>query len=179
MTKEARLYGSSLYELASDEGLSDEMMQQTALLRDIFSENPDYISLLQEPAIDFKERVGLIDAAFGGKVHTYLTNFIKLLCERGYMHEFGDCMEAFQEHYYADHNITRAFVTSAVALSGAQEAALLERLERISGKQVVIVKKVDPQLLGGIRVEMDGKMMDGTLSSRMTGLKRSLRELTL
>ena len=179
MTKEARLYGSSLYELASDEGLSDEMMEQAVMLRDIFSENPEYISLLQEPAIDFDERMGLVDAAFGGQVHPYLTNFIKLLCERGYMHQFGDCMETFQEHYYADHHITRAFVTSAVALSEAQEKALKEKLEKASGKQVIIIKKVDPQLMGGIRIEMDGKALDGTISSRMNGLARSLKEISL
>ncbi len=179
MTKEARLYGSSLYELASDEGLSDELMQQAAQVREIFSENPDYISLLQEPAVDLKERAGLIDEALRGQVHPYLINFIKLLCEKGYMREFGDCVEAFEEHYYADHNITRAYVTSAVALSEAQEAALLSKLEKTSGKKVIMIKKVDPKLLGGIRVEMDGKALDGTLSSRISGIARSLKELTL
>ena len=179
MTKEARLYGSSLYELASEEGLSDEMMEQAVMLRQIFGENPGYIGLLQEPAIDFEERMGLVDAAFGQQVHPYLTNFIKLLCERGYMKQFGDCMEAFQEHYDADHGITRALVTSAVALSAGQKEALLKKLEASSGKKVVMIEKVDPQLIGGIRVEIDGRAMDGTLASRMAGISRSLKEITL
>ena len=123
--------------------------------------------------------MGLIDAAFGSQAHPYLTNFIKLLCERGYMKQFGDCMEAFQEHYYADHGITRAQVTSAVALSDAQREALLGKLESVSGKKVVMTETVDPQLIGGIRVEIDGKAMDGTLSSRLSGISRSLKEVTL
>lgn len=179
MTKEARLYGSSLYELASDEGLSDELMDQVTQIRALFSENPEYTALLQEPAIDFEERMGLIDAAFGSQAHPYLTNFIKLLCERGYLKQFGDCAQTFTEKYYADHDITRAVVTSAVALSDAQSSALLKKLEKMSGKKVVMTQQVDPQLIGGIRVEIDGKALDGTLSSRISGISRSLKEVTL
>ena len=179
MTKEARLYGSSLYELASEEGVSDEMMQQAATLRQVFAENPAYIALLQEPAINFDERMGLLDTAFGEQVHPYLMNFIKLLCERGYMRQFGDCVEAFTQLYDADHDVTRALVTSAVELTSKQKEALQKKLEGISGKQVVMQTQVDPRLIGGIRVEIDGKALDGTLSTRLSGISRSLKEVTL
>lgn len=54
-------------------------------------------------------------------------------------------------------------VTSAVALSDSQMEALKARLEKISGKQISLIQKTDASVLGGLRVELDGKQLDGTV----------------
>ena len=83
MTKTARLYGGSLYDLASEEKLTEEMLEQLDMVRALFKEEPSYLRLLAEPSIPKTERVGLIHTAFEGKIHVYLLNFLKLLCENG------------------------------------------------------------------------------------------------
>lgn len=177
MTQTARLYGGSLYDLAVEERLADTIWEQMKEIRTIFRENPDYVKLLSEPSIPKEERIGLIENAFGEQAERYLVNFIKLLCERSLLGEYAGCCEEFTRRYHADHGIAEAVVTSAVALSEEQKTALKDKLEKISGKQVVLIQKVEPSVLAGLRVELEGKLLDGTVESRLSGLSRKLSEI--
>ena len=87
MTERAGVYGGSLYDLAAEEGLTASVKEQMLQIRDIFRENPDYLKLLNEPAIKKTERTKLIDEAFGDGIEPYLKNFLKLLCEKGIFNE--------------------------------------------------------------------------------------------
>ncbi len=177
MTQTARVYGGSLYDLAAEEQLTDHIKQQMAQILQLFRENPDYIRLLSEPSIPSKERTGLIDKAFGGQAEKYLVSFLKLLCERNILAEFAGCCEEFTRRYNVDHNIEEATVTSATELSADQMTALKEKLEKISGKQINLIQRIDRTVLGGLRVELEGKQLDGTVQGRLSGISRKLNEV--
>ena len=68
-------------------------------------------------------------------------------------------------------------VTTAVALTEEQAQALKERLEKISGKTVLLTQKTDSTVLGGIRVELEGKQLDGTVQERLSSLKKKVTEI--
>lgn len=176
MTKTAKIYGDSLYDLAAEEKLTEEILPQMEQVAVLFKENPDYLTLLSEPSIPKTERVGLLDKAFEGQLSLYLLNFLKLLCESGMLREYRDSCRQFKARYNEDHNIAEAVVTTAVALTEAQAQALKERLEKISGKTVLLTQKTDSTVLGGIRVELEGKQLDGTVQERLSSLKKKLRK---
>lgn len=177
MTKTARLYGGSLYDLAAEEQLSGIIMEQMMEIRQLFRENPDYVKLLGEPSIPQGERIELIEKAFGAQAERYLVNFIKVLCERNLLGDFSGCCEEFTRRFNADNGISEATVISAVALSEAQMAALKEKLEKISGKKISLVQKIDKSVMAGLLVEIEGKQLDGTLQSRITGISKKLNEI--
>lgn len=177
MTQTARLYGGSLYDLAAEEQLTDTVMQQMKEVRTLFRENPDYLRLLGEPSIPKEERTKLIEEAFGSQAERYFVNFIKLLCERNLLGEYAGCCEEFTRRYNADNNIAEAVVTSAVALSESQMEALKARLEKLSGKQVSLIQKTDSSVVAGLRVEIEGKQLDGTVQSRLSGISKKLNEI--
>lgn len=179
MTQTARLYGGSLYELAAEEKLTDTIMEQMLEIRKIFRENPDYVRLLSEPSLPKKERTGLVEEAFGAQAERYLVNFIKLLCERNILMEYAGCCEEFVRRYNADHNIAEAVVTSAVTLSDDQMKALKEKLEKISGKKISLAQRKDASVVAGLRVELEGKLLDGTVQSRLSGISRRMKETVL
>ena len=177
MTQTARLYGGSLYELAAEEKLTDVILKQMLQIRDLFVENPDYVRLLQEPAIPFEERKGLIESAFGSQAERYLVNFIKLLCERGLLGDFVGCCKEFTRRYNAEHGIIEAVVTSAVLLSDEQMNALKDKREKMSGKHIFLTQKVDTSVVAGLHVEMEGRQLDGTVKGRLSGISKKLSEI--
>ena len=177
MTKTAKIYGDSLYDLAAEEKLTEEILPQMEQVAVLFKENPDYLTLLSEPSIPKTERVGLLDKAFEGQLSLYLLNFLKLLCESGMLREYRDSCRQFKARSNEDHNIAEAVVTTAVALTEAQAQALKERLEKISGKTVLLTQKTDSTVLGGIRVELEGKQLDGTVQERLSSLKKKVTEI--
>jgi len=176
MTERAGIYGGSLYDLAAEENLTETIKDQLLELKTIFRENPEYLRLLKEPAIKKAERLDLIDKALGESCEKYLINFIKILCERGLLGEFEGCCDTFVKRFNADHNIAEAVVTSAVKLNEAQLAALKSKLEARSGKSVSLIQKLDPKVLAGIKVELEGVQLDGTLSGRLSDISRKLDE---
>ena len=165
------------YELAAGEGLADVLLEQIGEVRKIFRQNPDYVRLLAEPSIPKKERTELIEAAFGSQAERYLLNFLKLLCERGILNEYAGCCDEFVRRYNADHNIAEAAVTSAVKLSGEQMSALQKKLEQLTGKQIRLTQITDASVLGGLRVELEGRQLDGTVKGRLSGISRKLNEV--
>lgn len=96
MTKTAKIYGDSLYDLAAEEKLTEEILPQMEQVAVLFKENPDYLTLLSEPSIPKTERVGLLDKAFEGQLSLYLLNFLKLLCESGMLREYRDSCRQFK-----------------------------------------------------------------------------------
>ena len=68
-------------------------------------------------------------------------------------------------------------VTSAVALTKEQEQALTAKLEQVSGKKVSLSVKVDPSVVAGLRVEMEGKQLDGTVAGRIADISRKIGEV--
>ena len=179
MTERAGIYGGSLYDLAAEENLTATIKDQLLGLKAIFRENPEYLRLLSEPAIKKAERLDLIDKAFGGSCEKYLINFIKLLCERSLLGEFEGCCDTFVKRFNADNNIAEAVVTSAVKLNDTQLEALKAKLEARSGKTVSLTQKLDPKVLAGIKVELEGVQLDGTVSGRLSGIAKKLDEAVL
>ena len=175
MTGLANEYGEGLYELARDEELRPQLHQQLAEIRALLEKQPDYIRLLCSRAIERDARLQVVEDAFAGKAHPYLVNFMKLLVEKEHFDAFIDCCRWFHQRYNEDYGIVEARVTSAVALSDADQAALTAKLEQIAGRKVALITAVDASLIGGIRVEMDGRRYDNTIQNRLGRLKYSLQ----
>ena len=179
MTRTGDLYGQSLYDLALSENLTDNILSQMETVKGIFDDNPDYVTLLSEPSIPKKERIRLLDEAFTNSLEEYLLNFIKILVEKDLLRQFPACLKRFRTSYNKDHGIADALVTSAVDLSESQKEALKKKLESISGKKIQLKQKTDPSVLGGIRVELEGKLYDGTVERRLSELRRKVDETVL
>ena len=176
MTHFAREYGNALFELATEEGIAQEMEQQLQMLVACFREQPEYIALLDARNIEIEKRRAMLDEAFSGRVHAYLLNYLKLLTERGAMRLFGECADFFRMRYNDAYGIAEAYITSASQLDESQQAALKAKLEKISGKQVVLHLKVDASLIGGLRVDLEGRRYDNSIRTRLDRMRRSLTE---
>ena len=177
MTTAWGLYGQSLYDLAVEEKADEQIMEELEAVRGILAQNPDYVTLLSEPSVPVKTRTQLLDEAFGGQIHPYLLNFLKILVEKAMLRGFSTCCSAYRKSYNRDHGISEATVVSAVPLSDEQAKALLTKLEKISGKKVELKLVVDPTVLAGIRVEIEGRQLDGTVQSRLSGISRRLNDI--
>lgn len=179
MTGAGDIYGKSMYDLAVSEKLEDELLTQLKAVADIFRDNPDYVTLLSEPSIPKATRIGLVDEAFAEGTHEYVRNFIKVLLERGLLRQFSSCVRKYESSYNKEHGIAEAVVTSAVRLSDEEASKLVKKLCEMSGRKVVLTQKVDPAVLGGLKVELEGKLMDGTVSGRLSELRKRVKDTVL
>ena len=179
MTETAKMYGGSLYDLAAEEGLETRILGELDEVQQLLKQNPDYLRLLSTPSIPKKERCGLLDEALRGQVHLYVLNFLKILCEKGTLRELPGCARAYRVRYNQAHGILEAAATTAVAMTEQQVKSLHEKLEKLTGKTIDLKTKVDPAVLGGIRLDIEGTELDGTVQNRLASLRRSIAGITV
>ena len=179
MTETAKMYGGSLYDLAAEEGLETRILGELDEVQQLLKQNPDYLRLLSTPSIPKKERCGLLDEALRGQVHLYVLNFLKILCEKGTLRELSGCARAYRIRYNQAHGILEATAISAVPLTEQQRAALYAKLESLTGKTIDLKTKVDAKVLGGIRLDIEGTELDGTVQNRLASLRRDIAAVTL
>ena len=179
MTETAKMYGGSLYDLAAEEGLETRILGELDEVQQLLKQNPDYLRLLSTPSIPKKERCGLLDEALRGQVHLYVLNFMKLLCEKGALRELPGCARAYRLRYNEAHGILEATAVSAVPLTAEQTGRLHEKLEKVTGRHIDLKTKVEPKVLGGIRLDIEGTELDGTVQNRLVSLRRDIAAVTL
>ena len=179
MTEVGSVYGESLYELAKEESLAQQIGEALAVLQASFRQEPDFIRLLSSPNLTKAERCQILDDSFRGKVHIYVLNFLKILTEKGYMRHFSDCRKAYEESYNRDNGILPVTAFTAVPLSSDQADKLTDKLSRITGKQVKLHSRIDPTVLGGVRLDYDGKRLDDTVSHRLDSIRDLLKNTVL
>lgn len=179
MTEVAVNYAQALYSLAKDEGIDADILQELTSLQIAFAQEPSFIDLLASSNLSKDQRRSIIDESFGGKVHVYVLNFLKLLTEKHRIRHFDDCCKVYKNQYNADHGIISVLAVTAVALTPAQAEKLKNKLEQTTGKTVELNNKVDPTCIGGVRLDYEGKSIDGTLQNRMADLSNLLKNTVL
>ena len=150
MMKIGSVYGEALYELAKEENLSADIGAQLKVLKASFQQEADFLKLLSTPSLTKAERCQILDDSFRGQVHPYLLNFMKILTEKGYMRYFSDCANAYMNRYNQDNGILPVTAVTAVALSAEQTEKLTAKLNKITGKHVELINRIDPSCLGGV-----------------------------
>ena len=179
MTQVGSVYGEALYDLAQGEGLSETILQELTVLEESFRQNPEFLRLLAAQSSSKQERCTVLDDSFRGKVHPYVLNFMKILTEKGYIRHFSDCCKVYQEQYNEDNGILPVCAVSAVALTANQSARLTEKLSKLTGKTISLTNRIDPACLGGVRLDYNGKRIDGTLQSRLDAVATLLKNTVL
>ena len=179
MTDAANVYGQALYELARDEGLALKILGELKVLKTSFAQEPGFLQLLAAPSVPKQERCQILDSSLRSQVHPYVLNFLKILTEKGYIRHFADCVQAFRSRYNADHNILPVTAVTAVALNEEQNARLVSKLEAQTGKIIELTNRIDPEVLGGIRLDFDGKSVEDTLAHRLENLRHLLNNTIL
>lgn len=166
-------YAHSLFSLAEDEGVFEEIYEELVGLLEIFRENPDYSALLDSPTLPVMQRMELIDDAFS-QCMEYVVNFLKILCEKKCVHLFADCVKEYEKLYNNKLEIKEVTAVTAVPLNRDLTAKLTQKLEKEWGKKVKLTLKVDKEILGGIILRTENSQTDASVRARLDAVKAQI-----
>lgn len=141
------------------------------MVEEVFAETPEYLQFLATPSIPKSERTAALAQAFEGKVNTHVLSFLCLMCEQGKTEQFFDSASEFYRLREWASGTVVAKVTSVVELTEQQKIDLIKALEKRTGKKVTLNCVTDDTLLGGIAVELDGQLLDGSVKSNLKRAK--------
>ena len=179
MTEIANVYGGALYDLAREEALTDRFYQELQVLNQAFTSELAFVQLLSSVSLSKAERCQVLEDCFRDKIHPYNMNFLKILTEKGYIRHFSGCCKVFRERYNTDNGILPVTAVTALPLSDALRKKLTDKLSTVTGKRIELTCKVDPDCLGGVRLDYDGKRLDDTVSHRLDAVRGLLKNTVL
>ena len=168
-------YGKALFMLTEERGTTETVKSDAECLIEVLSENPEYVRLLDTPALSKDERLSAIDEALSS-LDRDLSNLVKIFTEMHSAHSLIPALRHYLEEYDLARGIVRAEAISALPLTEDQRRRLIARLERETGKTVILKEKVDPSILGGLIVRAMGKQEDGSLASRLRSIERGIMD---
>ena len=174
MDSYANSYASALYSLLSEKERGD-YLSALGEIKDSLGKEKELFALLCSYSVSQKEKEKILQKIYGGYPLKHLLPFLDLLCKKHRIAHFCEVFEAFASLCNEQANIKEGVAYSASPLSKKQLSGIEGALgKRVSGK-VVLKNVVDPSLLGGVKVALDGKVYDGSLRGKLAELKKQLK----
>ena len=171
MTTTNREYAEALFELAIEAEQADETTAGLETVISAVMQTPEFGQLLASPAIAKEERLNALDSTFRGKIPDILLAILRMMVSRGHVSALTGMARDYEELARGYRGESMAVVTSAVELKEAETVALRAKLEKKLGRKVTLQCQVNPDLIGGIRVEVDGRVIDGSIRNKLEEIK--------
>ena len=170
-------YASALFELSLEENILDSVMQQSAMLAQIVNSNEDFYKLLNAPTVTKEEKIALMDKVFGRQIDKRLLNFVKVMISRKETLRLKDSLKEFEDLYNAHNNIEKATAITAVPMSEELKNRLVEKLQAVTGKKIILTNKVDESCIGGVVLEMNDVQYNDSIAGKLNSLKQQLKSI--
>ena len=164
-------YAQAIFMLAVENNCLGEYKEKLCVIRDAVAESPEILDVLDSPAILLSERLMLVDKIFGEDYPEYIVSAIKILCEQNKARNLCEIISEFLELAREAENRAIATVYYVEPLTDEQKAALVAKLMKVSGKTVDAHYVEDKSLIGGIKVVLDDKLLDGSVSGKLSKIK--------
>jgi F-type H+-transporting ATPase subunit delta len=175
MSAVGRRYAKALLDLAREQGQVHDVLRDVSAISDAWKESADLRELVRNPVVPRPALKAALGAVFEKLGVSQLTrNTVNLLVDKGRISQLDEVLESLEKLAEAETGKVRVEVTSAKPLSEAYYGRLAEKLQRATDREVVLVKKQDPSLIGGVVTRVGDQVFDGSLSNGLSELKESL-----
>ena len=173
MEELAQVYANALFEVASENGVIDDVREQLGQFADELDENRDLQIFLFSPYFSSQEKKDGIRKIVEDADERFL-NFLELLAERHRMPAIFRIRRAYDALWREENKLLPVTVTSAVELDEGLVEGLGKRIEEQTGKKVELTSKVDPDVLGGLVLQVGNMVLDASIRNRLEQLRKQV-----
>jgi ATP synthase F1 delta subunit len=170
-------YGKALFEAATERNKVDIILTELKELSAIFEKNPNFFELFRTPIISAAENREVAEQAFGGRVSPETLNFLLVLIDKKRMSSFYRIVRAYQKLIDEELGISQGTVFSVEPLTDIQLRSFEEKTSKLLQKNVKLVNKIDTFLLGGVKIFIEGKVIDASIRKQLQNLEGSIKQI--
>jgi F-type H+-transporting ATPase subunit delta len=175
MEEIAQVYARSLFEVATEHGLLDEIHDQLSEFAGALERNREMAIFFFSPYFSAEEKKEGLRRAVSG-ANPYFMNFLDALIERHRMPAVFRIRTQYQELWDDANQLLPVQITSAVPLAEDTVRSVGERIGEQTGKSITLSSTVDPDILGGIVLRVGNFILDASIRSRLNQLRRQVAQ---
>lgn len=170
----ARRYCRALFQLAKEAGQEEAVGVEIEQFNTAYSRS-ELHQVLSNPAFGVDVRKKILSQVMQSQQFSSLTvRFLSLLLERDRLPHLAGILSCYRRSLNQAKGRVEAKVVSAAALDDSMVERVRAQLRGISGKEVVLQQEVDASLLGGLLVELEGKVYDGSVRTQLEKMKQRI-----
>ncbi|WP_163655035.1 F0F1 ATP synthase subunit delta [Listeria sp. PSOL-1] len=171
----ASRYATAVFQVAEERGLIDTFSEELALIKQVLSENPDFVSLLENPTFTIVQKKELVGTVFKG-LNELLQDFVFLLIDRGREDYLSSIADIYAKRVNDLRGIADADVYSVIPLSEGEKLALSQVFaQKLNKTKLNIHNHIDKSLLGGVKVIIGTSIYDDSLKTKLKDMERQIR----
>jgi F-type H+-transporting ATPase subunit delta len=171
-TKVATRYAKSLIGLAKERNELDAAFQDMEVVLKACQDSKDLRVFLNSPVVNADKKKNVLSSIFAGKIGTLSSGFIQIITSKGREYLLSEIASEFIRQYKVSKNITEARVTSAVPLDSEVREKILALIHKTTTGEVEINEVVDPEIIGGLVVQIGDKQVDASIRKKLNELKK-------
>ena len=173
MEELAQVYANALFEVASEQEVIDEIREQLGQFADELDQNRDLQIFLFSPYFSSQEKKDGIRKIVEDADERFL-NFLELLAERHRMPAIFRIRRAYDALWREENKLLPVTVTSAIDLDESLVEGLGKRIEEQTGKKIELTSHVDPDVLGGLVLQVGNMVLDASIRNRLEQLRKQV-----
>jgi ATP synthase F1 delta subunit len=169
----ARVYAKALFEAAKDLGKLDTIRDQLGQFVDALNENHEMQLFLFSPSFSSAEKIEALERAVTDAEPEFL-NFLELLLDKGRIPVIFRIQRQYNAMWDKENKRLGVTVTSAVELDPEVTKRISDEIEEQTGNTVELTSRVDPDILGGLVVQVGNMILDTSIQNRLEKLRKSV-----
>ncbi len=173
MEEIADVYSRSLFEVAKENDSLDEIHDQLGEFADALDENRDLQVFFFSPYFSSSEKQeGVKKVVTGGNEH--FTRFLELLAERHRLPVIFRIRRAFDALWAKENKLLPVEIKSAVELEDDTVKKIAKRIEEETGQKIELTRKVDPDVVAGLVIQVGNRVLDASVRARLEQLRKTV-----
>ena len=170
------VYAQALIELCCEDKCAEAVFDELGTVKEIIfsDENQSYIELLSSPLIAAADKENALKSVFEGKISDLTLDFVRLLSEKERIKFLPGIYNELKEMYYKMSNILEVTAVTSRSLSARLKDKLVNKLETVSGKKIILSEKTDEAILGGIVLRYGNTEIDSSVKTKLEKLKKQI-----
>lgn len=168
-------YAEAMLNIAEENNVLDFVKNDLPAIANTLRENKDFKDFLEHPLIPKSDKKDVLEKLFRDKFNPYVINLIKLLLDRNRIFIFCAISNSFIKQFNKKFNIITAEIITAINIDNDTKNLIQQRLASILSKQVEITTKLDPDIIGGVVIKVEDRIIDGSIKGRIESIQRTIK----
>ena len=167
-------YGTALFEAARETGKTEIIKAESAEVLEIFRRERDLQTFVNAPGISADQKKQALEAIFGGKICDELLNFLCILVDKGRTFHLEKMIKVYKELADKEEGFSYGTVYSVIPLGDERIKELEEETSKLLRINVRLSNEIDPKLMGGFKILVEGKLIDASIRKRFDELNSQI-----
>ena len=175
----ASRYAKSLIELAQSQSKLDQITTDLKTFKEALKQR-DFFLMIKSPIIKSDKKRKIFKAIFEGKLNSLTVDFFDIVIRKGREDMLPEICDEYVRQYNALHSITTATVTTATDINDQLMSEIKEGVKKlgVTSENIQLVKKIDPSILGGFILQVEDKLYDASVRTKLNQIKKQFTDNT-